>query len=418
MSRAVLLLGTVGVFAAGVLAGRGHHPRPATDAGRSSGRTILYYVDPMHPAYTSDAPGAAPDCGMALVPVYAEGPEHVRAVGTQTSTAAGAIRVTPDMQQMFGVRVAPVERVAAAGRLHAYGRVAADETRSYRIDVGASGYLRELSGVTTGSQVRKDQWLATVSAPELRSPIQGYIVALDILERSKAAGENAAQVAAAAAALELSAERLLTFGLSRQQLAEIARTKRVPPTTRITAPADGFVVARNVAVGQTLDRGHELYRIANLDRVWILADVFGPEAALVRPGMPATVRIPGRREALDARVSREVLPQFDAATQSVRLRLEAGNPGYVLRPDMFVAVELPVSLPDTIMVPVDAVRDAGREQTVFVERGRGVFEARRVEVGWRGGGRVEIVDGLTAGERIAVSGTFLLDSETRLRRRP
>jgi len=125
------------------------------------------------------------------------------------------------------------------------------------------------------------------------------------------------------------------------------------------------------------------------------------------------VRVPGRGEIAGARVSSQVLPQFDAATQAVRVRIDADNPGYVLRPDMSVDVDLHIGGADTILVPADAVRDAGLEQVVFVERS-GVFHPRRVKTGWRGGGRIEILDGLAAGERIAVSGTFLLDSEARL----
>jgi Cu(I)/Ag(I) efflux system membrane fusion protein len=418
MKRAIPLVVALAVFAAGYLAGRGNHPRPAYDGANAPARTILYYVDPMHPAYTSDAPGVAPDCGMTLVPVY---DDHRRdgivAVRPASVVAAGTVRMTGEMQQLMGVRVAAVERTAATDRVHLYGRVAAEETRSYRIDAGSSGYLRELSGVTTGSQVRKDQWLATVSAPELRSPIQGFIVALEILQRSQAANENAAQIDAAKATLELSRDRLLTLGVSRFQIDEIAQTKVIPPAIRILAPADGFVLSRSVIAGQTLDRGHELFRIGDLSHVWILADVFGPDAALVRPGMAATVTIPGRGEVRGAHVSAGLLPQFDAAAQSSRVRIEIANPGFVLRPDMFVDVDLALSRTDTISVPAGAVRDSGLEQIVFVQRGAD-FLPQRVHLGRRGDGRVEIVDGLTPGERIVVSGAFLLDAESRLPRSP
>jgi multidrug efflux pump subunit AcrA (membrane-fusion protein) len=156
-------------------------------------------------------------------------------------------------------------------------------------------------------------------------------------------------------------------------------------------------------------------RIADLRRVWILADVFGPEAEYIRPGMVAHVSLPGRRRSFDARVSSDVLPQFDATSQSVKVRLEADNPGSLLRPDMFVDVDLVITLPPTIAVSADAVLDTGLKKTVFVERSAGVFEPRAVETGWRFGGRVEIVNGLIPGDRIVVSGTFLLDSESRMR---
>ena len=404
MKRGLVSVVVLAIFGVGFAAGR--YRAPAAIAESRPGRAILYYVDPMHPRYTSQSPGTAPDCGMALVPVYED----------ESPAAEPAVRVSAGMQQAMGIRVATVERAAGVDRLRVYGRVAADETRSYRIDAGITGYVRELSDVTTGSRVRKDQWLGTVSAPDLRSPFQGYLVALDLLARSKSAGDNEAQIAAAEATLDLSVDRLRTLGVSKAQLDEVALARRIPPAIRILAPADGFVLARSVTAGQTVDRGRELYRVADLSRVWIMADVFGREAAVVAPGMPATVRVPGRGEIAGARVSSQVMPQFDSATQAVRVRIDADNPGYVLRPGMPVDVDLHVSGADALLVPADAVRDAGLEQLVFVERAErsGVFHPRRVKTGWRGGGRIEILDGLTSGERIVVSGTFLLDSEARL----
>jgi Cu(I)/Ag(I) efflux system membrane fusion protein len=164
-----------------------------------------------------------------------------------------------------------------------------------------------------------------------------------------------------------------------------------------------------------VERGNELYQIADLRRVWILADVFGREAEYVGPGTIAEISQPGRAPSFRARVSRDVLPQFDAASQSVKVRLEADNLGYLLRPDMFVDVDLLITLPPAIAIPVDAVLDSGLKKVVFVETGAGVFEPRQVETGWRFGGRVQIVKGLAEGDRVVVAGTFLLDSENRLR---
>jgi Cu(I)/Ag(I) efflux system membrane fusion protein len=360
----------------------------------------------MHPAYTSDKPGKAPDCGMPLEPVYDEA----------SAVVARAVRVSSDAQHLVGVQVAAVASTAATEQLRLYGRVAPDETHLYRIDIGIEGFIRELSTVTTGSQVRKDQWLATLSAPDIRMPIQAYQVALELLDRAKAAGESPTQIALANASLQQIIDRLLTLGVSRAQLDEIARTKLLPPNIRIAAPADGFVLSRNASIGQKVDRGSELFRIADLRRVWILTNLSGPEAEHVRPGTIVQVSIPGRTGSLRARVSSDVRPQFDAGVQSVALRLDADNPDYLLRPDMFVDVVVPITLPPAIAVPVDAVVASGREKIVFVERGAGVFESRRVQTGWRFGERVEVVKGLAAGERIAVSGAFLLDSESRMRR--
>jgi membrane fusion protein, copper/silver efflux system len=433
LTLGLLLLGVLGV---GFLAGSWSNQRERVSAAGLRARRILYYVDPMHPAYKSEKPGVAPDCGMALEPIYEDG--ELRAdlkVGPYTHNNSrvsadhqhcpvgadlqvgptGGIHISPSLQQMFGVRVRAAERRSITERLRLYGRVATDETRVYSIDVGIDGFIRQLSRVTTGSRVHKDEWLATFSAPEARSPIQSYLVALDVLERARSAGDGPTPIELATAAVQQSVDRLMTIGMSTEQIAEVARTRQVPFNIRIAAPADGFVVARNVSTGQKFERGDELFRVADLRRVWIEADVFGGDAKYVKPGAAAEVFLPGRTQSVRARVSPDVLPQFDAANQSVTVRLEAENRDYLLRPDMFVDVELIVTLPPALAVPADAVLDAGVRRTVFVERSEGLFESRTVETGWRFGSLVEIVRGLQPGERVVVAGTFLLDSESRMR---
>jgi membrane fusion protein, copper/silver efflux system len=347
---------------------------------------------------------------------YEGGHDHHMAMAESSAAPPGAVTVSPSKQQLIGVHVGTAEQKAATSRLRLYGRVVAEETRLYTLNVGIDGFIRQISNVTTGSHVRKDEWLATFSAPEARLPIQGYLVALDVLDRETTGGASGAALEQARGSVQQSVDRLLTLGMSSVQVEEIARTRQLPTNIRVTAPEDGFVVARRVSIGQKFERGDELYRIADLRRVWILADVFGRDAELVRPGMDAEVSLPGRTRTLRARTSGDVLPQFDQASQSLKVRLEVDNPDFFLRPGMFVDVELPITFPTAIVVPVEAVLDSGVRKTVFVERGPGVFEPRAVETGWRSGGVVEIVTGLASGDRIVVSGTFLLDSESRIRR--
>jgi RND family efflux transporter MFP subunit len=412
MKRVTLFCGLL-LAAASIAAGSWYGRREAS-ASNLQGRTVLYYVDPMHPAYRSDTPGTAPDCGMALEPVYAASPQAIRA------GEPAVMRVSPETQRQLGVRVQTVENASGTERLRLYGRVVPDETRLYRVNVGIDGYVREISTVTTGSQVEANEWLATFSAPDARTTIQSYLVALDAVENGVLRPATAPGPAAtvAAANLESAADRLLTLGMSRPQIDEIKRTHAIPTTIKIAAPAAGFVIARNLTAGEKITSGEELFRIADLRRVWILADVVGPEASYVHPGMIAEVSVPGRAAAVRARVSGAVLPQFDAVSQSTSIRLEAENPGAFLRPDMLVDVHLQIALPAAISIPVDAVVDAGLKKRVFAERADGTFEPRDVETGWRFGDRVEIVKGLAAGDRVVVAGTFLLDSESRMRRTP
>jgi RND family efflux transporter MFP subunit len=376
-------------------------------AGKSRpSRRILYYVDPMHPSYKSDKPGIAPDCNMRLEPVYAD----ERAAGHGTAAAT----LSAEQQQRIGIQVSAVERQTATHTIRLFGRVAPDETRIYKLLAGMDGVVREISPVTTGSRVSAGQWLATFSAPELRAPIQGYIVSLDVIDRQKEGGAQApAQIQAAKESSQQALDRLLNLGLSKIQLEEIMRTRAVPTDLKVYAPADGIVLARNVAIGQRFDKNTEWFRIADLKRVWVTADVFENDAAYIKPGRTASVALPGGGAAATARVS-EVLPEFDAGSRTLKVRLELDNSSYSFRPDMFVDVRLPVALPPAIAIPVEAVIDSGLRQTVFVDCGGGRFESREVRTGWRFDGRVQIVAGLEEGERIVTSANFLLDSETRM----
>jgi YHS domain-containing protein len=172
------------------------------------------------------------------------------------------------------------------------------------------------------------------------------------------------------------------------------------------------VIARNISPEQRFDKGTELFRISDISHVWVMAEIFERDSAFLKPGTRATVIYQSRR--FEARMS-NALPQFDPQTRTLKTRFELDNPGDILRPDMFVDVELHAEMPAALTVPADAVVDSGVHKTVYVSRGDGYFEARRVETGWRVGDRVQILKGLMPGERVVVSGNFLLDSESRMK---
>jgi Cu(I)/Ag(I) efflux system membrane fusion protein len=182
----------------------------------------------------------------------------------------------------------------------------------------------------------------------------------------------------------------------------------------VESPVDGFVLQRNVSPGLRFDRGFEFYRIADLDRVWILADVYRDQLPLIRRGATAQILIAGESRGLTATVSQSE-PIFDEATATLKVRLEASNPQWELKPGMFVDVVFPVELPPALVVPADAIVDSGLRKTVFVDRGNGYFEPRAVETGRRIGDDLEVTNGLALGERIVISGTFFIDSESRMK---
>lgn len=410
----LLCFQAVGIFFAG-----SWYSQHKTSASTSAGiLKPLYYVDPMHPAYKSDRPGIAPDCGMQLEPVFADGPFVAANARVPSTLPEGSVHIDPAKQQLFGVQVVQVEESSGSYKLRLFGRVTPDETTIYKLNAGIEGYIHDVSAATTGSLVRKDQVLATFSSPMAAMTIQTYILNLGAEERfKKSSAEGSVEgqsLAAANANIQQRTQQLQNLGMSQLQMEEIRRTRQFPDSIKIVAPVEGFVLARNVSPGQKFERDTEWYRIASLRRVWILADVFENDAQYLPAGINVRVSLPNQGKTLVGRVS-DVLPQFDASTRTLKVRLEMDNPGYILRPDMFVDIELPVAFSRALVVPASAVLDSGLQKTVFVERGAGLFSPRKVEIGHRFDDRVEIVKGLLPGERIVVSGNFLINSETRLK---
>lgn len=404
----VMLLSLAGVFALGSW----HGQRTVAQTGSAANRKVLYYVDPMDPSLTSDKPGLAP-CGMPMEPVYAEDD-----AGSGGALSPGAVTISPQRQQLVGVQTALVEETSRTHGFRTIGRVAADERRVHTVNAGIDGFIREVSDVTTGDRVRKDQRLATFSAPNALPLIQVYILNLGGMDRIRQSLEaGSVEGEAAPAGVSNVRQRVVqmeNLGMSVLQMEEIERTRQVPTNIQILAPADGVVLARNVSTGLKFDRGAEFYRIADLSRVWVVAEVFEREARHIQAGMRARITLPHRGGGFDAMVS-QVPPLFDSATRTLKVRLDVHNPDEVLRPDMIVDVEFLLHLPPAVTVSSDAIHDSGTRKTVFVDLGEGHFEPRAVETGWRFGEQVEIVSGLTPGERVVTSGNFLVDSESRMK---
>jgi Cu(I)/Ag(I) efflux system membrane fusion protein len=363
----------------------------------------------MHPTVKAERPGTAPCCGMALEPVYA---------GAASAAARpGAVTMTADLRQRQGVRVGTVERKAAVQALRLFGRVAPDDTRVHVVEPAVEGTAREVSGATVGSFVRKGERLGTFFSSEIRSSLQSYLSVLEAVDGDaaarSAAGLPSVRVTPGSAA-SFAAERLRTMGVSDDQIEEMRRTRQIPLNVHLRSPVNGVVIGRDFLPGQRIGPGMECFRIANVDRVWVLADVADADAPLVRPGAKARVSVRGRPEPLPATVS-DAPPRFDPMSRTFKVRLDVENPRAELRPDMFVDVVLEIARGESLAVPADAILDAGIRKTVFVETAEGTFEPRQVETGWRSGGEVEVRGGLTPGERIVVSGTFMVDSESQLR---
>jgi RND family efflux transporter MFP subunit len=403
-----LALVVMGAFLAGAWYTRQGSPGAAPAAAT---RLPLRYICPMHPQYASDRPGTAPCCGMRLEPVYPGG--GAADAGGAEALPPGAVRISFERRQLIGIQVAEAGRSGGKHVLRVPGRVAPDETRTYVVSASAAGWIRDVYPVTTGSQVTRNQPLAAFYTKEFLPAQQQFFYGISNLDRvTQAKNQSPEQLNLTQVQVWSYEDALEELGMDEIQRAEIAKSRKFARRIILRSPGDGFVLARNISPGQRFERGQELFRIAELERVWVLADLFEKEAGHARVGLPANVLY--QQKTYAARVS-DVLPQFDPDTRTLKVRLEMDNPGFVLRPDMFVDVEIPIELPAAITVPADAVVDSGLRKTVYVERSDGVFEPRNIETGWRIADRVEVIHGLQAGERIVVSGNFLLDSETRMK---
>ncbi|HMF95531.1 MAG TPA: efflux RND transporter periplasmic adaptor subunit [Vicinamibacterales bacterium] len=428
---AVVALGAM--FAGGYIVGAMKRSAPA------NGRRILYYVDPMHPAYKSDKPGVAPDCGMTLEPFYAdEGPpttgtsgrkilyyrdpqhleyradtpgpnpetgnalEPVYADAPQLTVPPGSIKISPERQQMIGVKFATVEMGGGTRAIRTVGRVSADETRVGHVHTRIEGWIEKVFVDFTGDVVKKDEPMLTIYSPEMLASQEELLLAARARDVMPSLF-NAAR------------RRLQLWDLSDDEIEQVLRTGQPIRSITVHAPMSGFVTERKAFPNQKITPDSDLYTITDLSRVWIVADVFESDITSIKVGAPAYVMFAGGvAPAIAARVS-YILPQVDPLTRTLKVRLDASNPGTRMKPDMFVNVEFGVAGAPQLTIPAEAVLDTGDRQTVFVDLGNGYLEPRQVAIGERFGDRVTAVRGLSAGERVVSSGTFLVDSESQLK---
>jgi RND family efflux transporter MFP subunit len=310
------------------------------------------------------------------------------------------------------VRTEEVVKGSAFNSIHVSARVALDETRVFRVAASVDGWVRNSGPIVAGSIVQKDEVLSTFYNRDFLTAQQTYLYALNTMDRNR--NEADEQLKLTHAQIQSAEENLEFLGMGATQLHEVARTHQIAKDIEFRAPVAGLVLVRNAYPGLRFERGAELYRIADLSHVWILANISESEVQYFRPAAGARVVLRRVGKVIQAKVS-AALPQYDPNSGTFKVRLEPDNPRYALRPDMPVEVEFPVRLSDAITVPADAVLDSGMKKTVYVDRGNGNFEPREIQTGSSFGDRIEITKGLTPQDRVVVSGNFLLDSESRLR---
>jgi len=407
-------------FAAIWQAATGPMPSGKSASGSTPGeRKILYWTCSMHPRYRSDKPGKCPECSMDLTPVYEESSSAGQAQAGDrnpgpASAPESAFRITPEKQQLIGVQYGEVELLPLSQTIRAVGRLAYDETRITRVHSKTSGWIEKIYVDYTGELVRKNQPLLSVYSPELLATQEEYLLALRA--RDQLGASSFKEVAAGTGSLLSAArKRLELWDITEAQIAELEKTRKPARAVDLYSTANGFVIARNAYEKQRIAPETELYALADLSTIWVMADVYEFEATQVHIGQSMQMTLaafPGRT--FYGKVT-YIYPQVDNATRTLKVRAEFPNPNYALKPDMYADVELRVDYGKRPSVPQEAVLDSGSEKIVFVALDGGYFEPRHVQLGDKVGTRFVVLGGLRAGERIVTSGNFLIDSESRMK---
>jgi membrane fusion protein, copper/silver efflux system len=317
--------------------------------------------------------------------------------------ATRTMELSPERQQLVGVVYATVERRPLNLTLRASGRVEVDETQVSDVVLKYDAYVDELFVNQLGQRVRKGDPLLSLYSPELLSAEQDYLVAL----RSKGA-PGTEQLARAAE------DRLKLWNLTDAQIAALRSRGTSAPRATVHSPVDGTVLEKNVVVGTKVLAGAVLYRIGNLGRVWVIADLFESDSPYVETGQRATLTLPFAGGTPLRGTVQFVYPTVDEKTRSVRARLAFANARLSLKPGMFAHVKIDVPLGVRLAVPDNALLATGEHRYAFVKRGEGALQAREVKVGALGD-YDEVLDGLREGEEVATQATFLLSSEAQLR---
>jgi Cu(I)/Ag(I) efflux system membrane fusion protein len=373
-------------------------PTAKTTAAAPAQKKVLFWVDSMNPAYKSDKPGKAPD-GMDLVPVY---DDAVTAAPSSDVAGYADVKLTPDRRQLIGVQTGMTEMRPLGRTVRTVGRVAVDETRLYKISTKFDGYIEKLYVDVTGQPVRKGQPLFSVYSPDLLATQQEYLLAM------RAAKQSPSLLAAAR-------QRLLLWDITPADIETLERTGAVRKSLTIDSPVSGVVLNKIAVQGARVTPGEPLFEIANLDRVWIQADVYESELPFIRLGATATTTlsyVPGRT--WTGRVT-FIAPTVDPMTRTVKVRSEFDNADGALKPDMFGDVVIQQPARNVIVVPDSAVLQTGTRSVVFVVAGDGTFEPREVSVGTKSDQFYEVRSGLRAGEKVVTQANFLIDSESRLK---
>jgi len=344
--------------------------------------------------------------------------EAQKAAPAPASAEAPTVEIPLDKQKMMGVKTVLVAPRQIGRTIRTVGRVEYDERKLATVNIKYEAWIEKLHADYTGIQVKKGDPLAEVYSPELLATQQEFLNTLRWAKSTSEAKEGAVAgmlTRDAEAIIAAARQRLRLWDISDEQIKRIEETGTTVRTMTLVSPLDGTVVQKNAVQGMRVMPGEKLYDIADLSTVWITADLYEQDLAVINPGETARISLsvlPGKE--LSAKIE-FVNPTLSGDARTVKVRMTVPNPGGRLKPQMFANVDIKVGMGNRLAVPDDAVLDTGTRQIVYVDKGEGYFEPREVKLGTRADGYREVLSGLKAGERVARSATFLIDSEAQLK---
>jgi Cu(I)/Ag(I) efflux system membrane fusion protein len=373
-------------------------------------RTGSAYICPMHPFVVEERPGLCPICNMSLVEKSAGEAGAVRNVaGDQV------VVLSPDQKILAGVATCEAVMKPLDKKITATGIVTYNQARQAKVTAWVSGRIERLFAAETGAAVREGMPVAEIVSPDLVYAEEEYLLAWKS-QRQFATSPQASFTDSSEALMFAARDRLRLLGFKETQFEELERLER--PTVRIPIypPLSGVVIEKIAMAGDFVDIGAPLLTLADLSVVWVYVDVYESDLAEVRPDQPAEIVTRSYPNQIMTGKVTFIQPFLDAKSRTVKVRIELANPELKLRPEMFVNATIFVPRGDCLSVPTTALLDSGLRQIVWVETEPGEFRAREVAVGIRTENRIEILSGLQEGERVASSGTYLIDSEAQMLR--
>ena len=363
----------------------------------------LFIARQYMPSRETPTAAAAPAASAPTPPIDAKEPD-----------ATATVQLSEQEQKAIGVETAEVKRQTIRKEISAPGKVVEPESGISTISARIGGRIEKLVVNITGETVSRGQAVAVIYSPEVFTAGEEYRLALDNRQRLSASKEAQA-IAEADELIRASRRRLELWGVTPQQIEEIASSPEKTIQITTYSSVSGIVTKRNVAEGQYVKEGDVLFELADLSTVWVQADIFESDIPLIRTGQKVKISAPTLAGGSIQGTVNFLQPSVDPQNRTVAARIHVMNPQMRLRPGMFVqvTVETPLAT-EAVAVPRSAVLDTGNEKVVYVAKGNGVFEKRSIEAATAGDDYYAVTRGVEAGEQVVTNANFLIDSQTRL----